>query len=158
MPTIGIHEDYSLGFAKQWLRDRIDKGEECPCCTQFAKVYRRKISSGMARGLIEFYRQHGMHWGYLPDVDASVRANGMMPLLRYWGLIQEETSHRKDGGRAGIWRVTVTGQAYVLGQIAIPKYTRIYDGKSLGLDVDEEETIADAVGRNFNYRDLMAGV
>ena len=49
----------TLGGARDWLRDRVEKGAKCPCCGQFAKVYRRTITSGMARALFMIWHEGG---------------------------------------------------------------------------------------------------
>jgi hypothetical protein len=49
----------TLAEAQDWLRERLPDGAKCPCCTQFAKVYRRKINSAMAWQLIEAWRRCG---------------------------------------------------------------------------------------------------
>ena len=33
----------TLTEAKQWLKERLDEGTRCPCCNQYAKIYKRKI-------------------------------------------------------------------------------------------------------------------
>lgn len=145
-----------LADAQVWLRNRVDKGERCPCCTQFAKVYRRKINSGMARSLIRMYHISPGDWIHLPtEIGARSREEGK---LAYWGLVEEENTLRPDGGRAGYWRITPLGHAFVLGNIALPKYARIYDGRCLGLDTSEKATIKDALGTAFDYDDLMQGI
>jgi hypothetical protein len=147
----------SLDAARELLRALVDEGHRCPCCTQFAKVYKRKINSTMARDLIALYRQAGRDWAYLPDVRkrSGSRSNREESKLRYWSLIQEEPAVRPDGGRSGWWRVTQFGEAFVLGRLTVPKYARIYDDRLLG-HLGEEVSIMDALGDRFDYRELMA--
>lgn len=141
--------------AQAWLRDHADEGVKCPCCTQLAKVYRRRVNAGMARSLIEMYRLAGTGWVHVPtQVGSRSREEGK---LAYWGLVEEARHPREDGGRAGWWRVTAKGRLFVLGQIRIPKYARVFDGRCLSLDYSETVTIRDALGTRFDYDDLMAG-
>ena len=56
----------SLGDAREWLRERVEHGARCPCCTQFAKVYERKLNSRMARQLITFWWED---WFHVPVVE-----------------------------------------------------------------------------------------
>jgi hypothetical protein len=53
-----LDDTITLGAARDWLRDRLDDGERCPCCTQLAKTYRRRIHATLAKALITMY-QHG---------------------------------------------------------------------------------------------------
>lgn len=146
-----------LGDAREWLRQRVDNGVHCPCCTQFAKVYRRKVTSWMARSLIGVYRASGQDWCHVAtDVRWVMGQGGMWATLRFWNLIEEERALRSDGGRAGWWRVTPVGVAFLHGRITIPKYARLYDGRLLGLDGDQRISIHDALGSKFNYEELMA--
>lgn len=147
--------DTLLTDARDWLRDRLDDGEKCPCCTQFAKVYRRKINSGMAYALLRFYNAVGREWGHKPDVLKGVGAAARdESLLRYWGLFEESTEQRDDGGRSGWWRVTEVGEDFALRRVRVPKYARIYDGRCLGL-TGELIDIRDALGDRFSYEELM---
>lgn len=143
----------SLGQAKQWLRTRVEEGERCPCCGQMAKVYKRKINSGMAKALIVMYKHAGTDWFYLPNIRSQWQGRDEA-ILRYFGLIEEATEKREDGGRAGWWRVTEVGQAYVLNQTKTYKYARVYDGKCMGL-VGDLVGIKEALGDKFDYAELM---
>jgi len=148
-----MYEGDSLEGAKEWLRARVEVGADCPCCTQLAKVYSRKINSGMAHALIQMYKHAGTEWFYLPNITSRWQGRDEAG-LRYWGLIEEMQERRDDGGRAGWWRLTKLGEEFVKRAIRVPKYARIYDGRCLSLS-GEEITIVDALGDKFNYHELM---
>lgn len=145
----------SLADAQKWLFERIVTGERCPCCEQYAKVYRRQINTGMARSLIAMYL-HGPQgqWVHVPtQVGARSREEGK---LRYWGLVEEQHDQRGDGGRAGYWRLTDNGRRWVTGQTTVPKFVAVYNNKvlqSYGTPI----SITDALGTKFNYTELMRG-
>ncbi|OCB09263.1 hypothetical protein A5717_26165 [Mycolicibacterium porcinum] len=149
----------TLEEAQAWLRDRIDDGETCPCCTQFAKVYRRKLNASMARGLITFYRAHRGEWGHAPSTPGLSELGGEFARLRWWGLIEEADEGRDDGNpHAGQWRITNTGMRFIRNEIQVPEYARIYNGRCLQLDDTTTTTIKRALGRRFHYDELMAGI
>lgn len=150
-----LPDSATLGEAKQWLRAHIEEGAPCPCCTQFAKVYRRRIHGSQARVLISLYREYGALYGYLPDIRLAIgiQANDE-PMLRHWDLIVEEPSERSDGGRAGWWRLTELGLAWVKGEASVPKFAVMYDNRRLRLD-GPPTTIRDALGTKFNLAELM---
>lgn len=152
-----VHPSVTLTQAIVWLRARASTtGATCPCCKQFAKVYRRQITSSSARALIAIYRVGGTQdFVRISTVLHGKRADEAK--LRYWGLIEEEDVSRPDGGRAGYWRVTPLGEAWVLGMRAVPRYVRIYDGRYLGVDGTETVTVGEALGKNFDLKELMAG-
>ena len=140
--------------ARAWLRERIEEGARCPCCTQFAKVYKRRITASSAAALIRLYRAAGTEFAHWPTVNRGFRADECK--MEYWGLVEEASIPREDGGRAGWWRVTDAGADWVTGRSSVPKYARIFDSKCLGL-VGADVTIRDALGVKFNYNELMNG-
>lgn len=148
-----------LGEARSWLRDRINDGEHCPCCHQWAQVYYRTINSGMAVGAIRLWRwtvSHGSEYAHLPSLG---RRSSEESKLRYWGLAEE------DETRAGYWRLTEKGTWWVLGRIKVPHYVRVYDGKALTPPQSRSKSgkvrpdvgIRDALGAKFDYDALMRG-
>ncbi len=144
----------TLAEARQWLADNIIKGIQCPCCEQKVKLYRRQINSGMARSLIAIYL-HGPagEWVHVPtSVGARSREEGK---LRYWGLVEERMEvARADGGRAGYWRITDAGRAWVTGQSTVPKYVTVYNNTVYAI-YGPPVGVADALGTSFDYTDLM---
>jgi len=162
----GLRADCSLEEAKKWLRERVKDGAKCPCCTQFAKVYKRKINSSMACVLTvvaKFFRRSPDPWLHVPSyiesqplppkVRAAVR--GDWAKLVYWRCLEAKPGEREDGStRIGFWRITQVGMDFVSGTIQLPKYARIYDDRCLGL-VGDRISITDALGDRFNYDELM---
>lgn len=158
-PSELFDDGMTLGEARDLLRTLVDEGHACPCCTQYAKVYRRKVHVSMAVGLISLFRMFGREFG---DLQAARKERGATDnreesKLRYWGLVEEEPTLRPDGGRSGWWRVTSLGEEWVRNSAAIPKYARIYDGRCLQL-LGESVWITDALGTKFDYRELMEGL
>lgn len=147
----------SLSAAQEWLRDRVDDGETCPCCTQFAKVYRRKLTAPVAQVLIAMYRHAGTGWVHLPELGLS---RGDEAKARYWKLIEQPAdAEREDGSkRVGYWRLTPLGVEFVHNRARVAKYARIYDGRCLALDDTETVSIVDVLGAKFDYRQLMEGI
>jgi hypothetical protein len=144
----------TLGEAREALRGVVFEGAKCPCCTQFAKVYKRKINSTMARTLITLYR-HGKAGEYLHAPSLPGDTHEVSQLV-WWGLVEEERTRREDGGRAGWWRVTDLGRAFVLGALRLPKHALIYDSALLRLDNSEYASIEDALGSRFDLAELMS--
>ena len=144
----------TLAEARDELRGLVlDGGHPCPCCTQLAKVYRRTIHATMARSLIVMYRRSPTEIVHLPSLFPR-RAAADVPKLRHWGLIEEEAATREDGGRAGYWRVTPTGGAFVRQQLTVPKYAHVYDNRLLSLQ-GADVSVVDCLGKRFDYRELM---
>lgn len=152
---MSLPDSTPLGVARDWTRKHAEDGVACPVCTQRVQVYKRKLNSGMARSLIAMYAIGGTDWVHVPTaIGARSREEGK---LAYWGLVEESLTPRDDGGRAGWWRVTTKGEAFVRMQLRVPSHARVYNGNVLGL-MGTYVTIADALGTKFNYSELMAGI
>lgn len=137
------------------LVGRVDNGATCPCCGTWIYQYRRGLNSGMARSLIEMYQVGGTNFIQVTDSIGNNRREEAK--LRFWGLVENSGDRRSDGApKAGYWRVTATGEAFVLGKIAIPKYA-IVVGNVLQALEGPDITIKDALGKKFNYDELMMG-
>src|SRR5262245_49532678 len=116
----------TLGEARERLRELVrEGGANCPCCTQFTKVYQRKINSTMARALITLYRAAPVGtFVHAPSLPGDTHE---MSQLEWWKLIEEESVRRPDGGRAGWWCATYLGSQFVRRLILLPKYARVFD-------------------------------
>lgn len=137
----------TLGDARAWLREQvIGRGASCPCCSQFARVYRRKIGAAMARDLVAMHRAAGEAHFRIPDVLGY--SGGDAAKLRYWGLIEQ--SDQTDD-----FRVTHRGRQFIDG-LAVPKYALVFDGRLMGFDDAEQVTIHDCLraGR-FSLEELL---
>lgn len=147
--------------ARVWLHERIGRGVTCPVCSQYAKVYRRKVTGSMARSLIGLARHsQSDEWFHLQQRLNDLRATKTSrdeAMLGYWRLIEEEVALRPDGGRSGWWRVTPLGRSFVAGQQCIFKYAYVYDSRLLHYD-GPQVCIQEALGVKFNYAELMAGL
>lgn len=145
----------TLAEAKARLRARLDEGMRCPCCGQYAKKYRRKFNSGMARALINIYKRGDrgkLDWVYIPNLPAKSREEGK---IAYWRLLEEATIQREDGGRAGWWHVTRLGEHFIISGMRIPKIVLVYDAVCLGFDRTEMVSIQDCLGDGFDLSELM---
>jgi len=160
--TMHVTPNVTLREAKDWLRDHLGDGAHCPCCTQFAMVYQRRIHRGMARVLIAMWRAAGQEWVYLPDLVKSLTGVGRdESFLRFWDLIEESKDQRPDGGRAGWWRVTPLGEQFVKREVTVHQIVNIYDDRRVrprrgapafqGPQID----IVDALTKRFDYAELM---
>ncbi len=151
----GVSEDF-LPF--------IAEGAHCPTCAQYAKIYdKRNLTGAMAYALILIARyrlREGNDFCHvekylksLPGIPASIR--GDVSKLRHWGLIESKKELRDDGSpRNGFYRITDKGLAFVRGEALVQKYLVLYNDELLGMRGDWI-AIEDALGKNFNYSELM---
>lgn len=163
----------SLEEAKVWLRERFGKGATCPCCNQFVKLYKRSFNYSMAVVLLlmeRYYRRVGVsaeEWLHVPSYITEAVAyhprgavairGGDWAKMKYWGLIEEKPETRDDGSpRAGFWRMTPLGRQFATRATTVPSHVYVYNGELFQKIVEDQITIDDALGTNFNYSEIMA--
>jgi hypothetical protein len=148
------------------MRAAEGKGTACPCCDQFVKLYKRKLNSSMAHGLLHVYRYFKMtksEWLHFPKffTEKKICSSNDGGLLRHWGLVTPMIKDRKDGSwRNGYYKLTQLGTEFVQSKVSVPKYVYLYNQNVFGFSdgqkyPKEDTTIADSLGEKFNYRKLM---
>jgi hypothetical protein len=152
----------SIEAEKKRLRSEFEKGTTCKCCGQTVKLYKRKLNSSMAYGLIIIYKIH-QSIGF----DKAVKMNREVAKLKipssnieyaklsHWGLIEEQESDSTKKNKSGYWKITKRGIDFVINGTSIPKYVFIYNGKTQGRS-DETVLISESLGDKFDYKELMS--
>ena len=161
-----MDDSVTLGKAREWLRDQVRQKraspERCPCCNRQVKIYERTINSGQAAALIWSYRWFKYHPGewlhigqYLNETEDYT--SGEHAKLTYWGLLERSSELRPDGSkRNGYYRLTKKGEDFILDRIRLTSHIVLYNDKLLRLISKKPDiSIIDALGKDFNYRELM---
>jgi hypothetical protein len=148
-------DDMSVWAAKIQIFSHVGVDAECPVCTQLVKVYKRQVHASMASTLIRMYRAATPgEFLYLPDINQGKARDASY--LRFWSLIEHSSERRPDGGQSGWWRVTEFGEQFVLGNVLIRKYARVFLNTCLELYGDLV-SIRDCLQKKFDYDELMKG-
>lgn len=155
----------SLVDARAELYAGLNEGVTCPCCDRFAKMYKRRITSSMAYGLIlifRWYRARGFtrdwlhiedYFKSIPDLPSSIR--GDVSKLRHWGLLEKKVGEQDDGNPSlGLYRLTVRGRDFVLGVVDVEEYVLLYDDLPHGFEGDLV-SIRECLRKRFNYGELL---
>ena len=121
----GMTQSIPLEEAKQWLRDRIDEGARCPCCTQYAQVYRWSLYSTAAAMLIRLYRVGGTESFVESKSVKHPGQGGDATRLRFWNLVEQEPERRQDGGRSGWWPAALWPPPPPLAQLRVSGPARV---------------------------------
>ena len=163
---IVTHHD-TLKEAKDWLRDRICKdGDNCPCCNQFAKIYKRKLNYAMARDLIwlvRYSRRVENGWVKVSkEAPKRVHKSRELPKLAYWQLIEPLLAESDCGAKtSGTWRPTENGILFAKGEIRVDKYVYVYNKKPIKKSsplISEPDhslaSIQDALEDYFDFNEL----
>lgn len=144
-----------IAEAKRWIIEKAIslKPCKCPCCGQTVKLYPRKLSSALARFLIDIYnltidRKPEDRWvsvskDMIDKTDHHVSRD--YAKLRFWGLLESNPENSKQ------WRITETGIAFVEYRRSVPQKAYVYNNYCVRLS----ETLTDIVGALGTKFDLM---
>lgn len=153
--------------ARQVVYARLETGSSCPCCGQYARMYRRPLYDKMAAWLIwcvQAYDPEEAPWLHVNEgpVLQNRKGGGDFAKLAHWGLIEEQPrSDDADHKRSsGYWRPTERGIAFAHGQIEVPSHVFLYDNRvqrQVGVDgfSPDNVSIFAALGKRFDYAELM---
>lgn len=151
---LSIHESQgSIDFPD------ADKGYYCPSCGQFCKRYYRKMNSNMAVVMIALYRKKKFGFVHIEEFMRVLgyKRSGDFAYLVHWGFLEKLVGDRPDGSkRNGFYKLTGRGLMFVEKKTTAKRTLIIYNGKCEGFEGDEI-TIVDALGKHFDYAELMKG-
>jgi hypothetical protein len=143
---------YTIEAAKKLLHDEWEKGVECPCCTQYVKLYPHRINSQIAFVLIQMANLDEEWINIFSDLKSKTT---MYSIARFWKLIEQRGNMpAKDTKTSGLWRLTPKGYAFVRSEIKIPKIAYIFNNHAYRFSADHID-IVQALGKKFSYSDLM---
>jgi hypothetical protein len=150
-----------LSEARKELRDNLDDGIRCPCCDKYARRYRRRFNSTMARSLIWLVRASKntrVDWPMFVDVPKYgprelVRSN-QLPTVRWWGMVEREGNQNPELKHSGMWRPTSAGISFAMDECMVESTAVTYDGELEALE-GELISIDDALGKKFSYAEIM---
>lgn len=146
----------TVAQARTWLRTRIKTGVSCPCCDQYARLYRRKLNATMAYALIWMCRQDN-GWIDMPKrAPRIVIATNQLGTLALWEVIEQRANTDLARKHSGFWRPTERGRAFANNTLQLPTHVYLYNNKVQAWS-ETRGTIVDALGKQFSYRELMAG-
>ncbi len=160
-----LNTEKTLKQAKQDMLAQINKGTICPCCDRYIKKYRRKLTSSMAIGLMEFYKEqrriHFSDWTSLKQL--SLKSSLFQKVcgygsdfakLRHWNLVVRNTDVEGDKKSSGNFMMTKHGVDFVLCKSLVPKSLTIYQNKVVDQSIDQTNII-EALRNKFSYSELM---
>lgn len=147
----------TLAEAKGYLRENWEEGVSCPCCNQMVKLYKYKLSYGLAKMVLDVYRLHqqGREWVHIQS--ELKPKNGDYAKLRHWDLLEARGDKSDDGNSTAYWRLTEFGRLFARCERAVPSHALLFDSRKFGT-AGEYITIRQALGNKFNYDELMKGI
>jgi hypothetical protein len=158
-PLPKILEDRLLSEAQEEVRDHLAKGNACPCCGQHAKMYKRLLSSTMARGLIWLVGEAtpDRNWVNVSEDGPRwlVKVGGTLATLAHWGLIEDKPNKDTTKRTSGIWRPTKEGVEFAFGHSEVPSHCVLYNNSPIDW-VARRADIIKALGKKFDYQEMMS--
>jgi hypothetical protein len=140
------------------VHERKQKSVTCACCKEEFTLYPRKITSAMARFLIELDRLSGDSHPWVNALEvfknARMKYDGDYAKLRFWGFI--EGTDEVDNPRSGLYRITSVGKQFVHCQLEVARTAYVFRNSLYGFD-GKPTNIKVALGDRFDYQELMAG-
>lgn len=151
----------TLAEARDYVKKGRDEGVYCPCCKQYARIYKRKINKGMALALVYMFIEYfntAKEWIHVEElfIRRKHKCSHDWALLRFWGMIEEnEEPSEPEKKTNGLWRITTKGKCFVNDtRVKVPSRAIIYNNTLIGFN-DEQINIINALGSKFDYQELM---
>lgn len=147
----------TLADAKEYLRENWQEGIECPCCTQFVKLYPHKLNATAVSDLIRLYNAIDRKKDSYAHVrEFSHDRGGAFAKLAHWGLVEAELNEDTKKRTSGMWTVTDLGIGFLIGLTRIPERAYLFNGSCYGTS-KTKVSVRQALGNKFDYEELMAG-
>lgn len=146
-----------LNDAIKQVEENLTHGVKCPCCKQFAKEYKRKLTSTMAQGLIWLVAQYVVSHDWIHfnnNAPRNLIKGGDFAKLIHWNLIISKPNTDVKKHSSGFYMPTVEGMEFARSLCNVPAYIYVYNGKLQGFD-KEQTSIVDALGKHFDYQELI---
>lgn len=126
----------TLADARRLVAAQYRAGVTCPCCGQLVKMYRRKVTGGMARALIWLVRsyerqQRFYHVTEFPDIGGR-RGGNDYSKLTLWNLIEQSPNTSRPelpADYSGRWAPTTEGILFAHNELRVPKYALVLGGE-----------------------------
>jgi hypothetical protein len=150
----------TLNQAIEFVEKNKNKGCQCPCCGQYAKIYKYKLFATSAMALIVLYKlskKSSEEYFHVSSFAEQIKFKKRSPHfaeLRFWGLIESSKEKHIDKKHSGYWKITKKGIDFVQNKIKVDEYILIYNNQYLGFDGDKI-SIKHALSNKFSYEELM---
>lgn len=151
----------TLSEAREYVKAGRWEGVYCPCCGQYLKVWHTPFPGVAARVLCDMYCKGdgpAREWVHVPSLPSYNKGGDALKAV-HWGLIEAMEGEREDGSkRNGWWRLTEHGVAFVTHEVAILRYADIVRPHQCLGRSGTPLWISEAVGRRFNWRELIGWI
>lgn len=140
-------------------KNNADDGCRCKECGRLIKRYRRSVNCNMAYALMLLYKSGVRDWVKVETwlINHGHQRCGDFSKLVFFGLLEKKEENRKDGSpRNGYYRLNGRSILFCEEKLKVRKTAVIFNGNFEGFE-GKEIGIREALGKNFNYQQLMDG-
>jgi hypothetical protein len=129
------------------------EGILCPCCSQQVRLYKYKLHSTLAAGLVDLVLKFGERDDW---IHASEIAHGNnIGKAAHWGMIETKPNTDPTKRTSGLWKPTHHGANFVLDtSIRVPSHAFLFNAILIGW-TDTTTNITEALGNRFDYQEMM---
>lgn len=156
IPTSATRQ-ISLEQAKREIRSKMKEGSRCPCCGRLVKLYKRKLSAEMVVFLIALCREYSGEYLDIRQLRWWSYQRGDYAYLAHWGLVEQRPGDEEGKRGSAHWRPTEAALRFLSGETRVASHAHIFCGDLVGWS-DKLVGAREALGKKFNYQELMAGV
>jgi len=150
-----LSQGHVLGLFSE---EELLNGVHCPTCSEFLKIYPRKLNSGMANTLTWLVGRFAQvnRWIDIPEeAPRSVLKSREEGKLLHWGLVETRQADTKKHS-SGLWRPTEHGIAFVHRRCRVPSHAYLYKNRLIRFS-KTLTTIDEAGGKDFDREELLKG-
>jgi len=151
---------WTIEEVRRVMQDKLFKGTNCPCCGQHAKIYKRRLNSGMVASLIWLvlkYEETGDWVEPQKTAPRYVLANREMGKLLHWSLVDIKENDDTSRRTSGLWMPTPLGVDFAKNNVFISTYVYLYTNDVVGFS-QITTNAREALGKKFNYDELMNNI
>lgn len=160
IPLPQVREGAMLSAAQERLVARLRAGavSPCECCGQKVGIYKRSITSTMARWLMRLVHRYEQTqgWVHLDDLK-KMEGGGDYAKLQSWGLLEHRVNTDTNKTQSGYWKPTTQAIEFAHGRLALPMPAWMYNGQVLGYE-PKLKTIEECLGKKFSMLDVWSGI
>ncbi len=155
-----ISDEAPLRKARELTMLEVETKREgclCPLCTRLVTIYRRPLHAEMALFLIKLVKayQKTPRWYSTKELVPSItKASSDGVYLTHWGLIDKSDDTNRGNAPCGLYRPTTAGIEFTHMNLRVPSHMHLLNKERVGVS-DKKIYITEALGKKFNYKDLM---
>jgi hypothetical protein len=124
--------------------------DTCGHCGSPTREWRHTLSAQLGKILVRIYRHvqsHGNRPFMARDLALSYSAASNLQKIRYWGLIEHGSPEEE---RAGLWRLTATGEQFARATIRLRK--KVWTYRTEVVEFEGDEVLISELLPDFSWR------